>query len=100
MINKQGTQNNTIFLDLKKKQQYPKWQYNQNLLNENCACVPATAGGLIHLLIFSHLQEILSSFLGHFQRFPDLCTAFTSKSLPVILVTSPGNPHQKLRPCQ
>ena len=55
MINKQGTQNNTIFLDLKKKQQYPKWQYNQNLLNENCACVPATAGGLIHLLIFSHL---------------------------------------------
>ena len=53
--------------------------------------VPVIAGGLIRWTIFSHLQRILRSLLGHFQMFPDLCITFTSKSLPVILVTSPGN---------
>ena len=89
MKNKQGTQNNTNFLDFWKK--YPKWQYNWNLSNKNCPHVTATAGGLIRWTIFSHLYKILSSFLDHFQRFPDLCITFTSNSLPVILVTSPGN---------
>ena len=53
MKNKQVTQNNTNVLDFWKK--YSKWQYNQNLLNENCPYVPATAGGLIRWTIFSHL---------------------------------------------
>ena len=35
MKNKQGTQNNTNFLDFWKKKKQTKWQYNQNLLNEN-----------------------------------------------------------------
>ena len=45
MKKKQGTQNNANFLDFRKKN--PKWQYNQNLVNQNCPCVPTTAGGLI-----------------------------------------------------
>ena len=37
MKNKQGAQNNINFLEFwkKKKKKNPKWQYNQNLLNEN-----------------------------------------------------------------
>ena len=35
MKNKQGTQNITNFLDFLKKKKNPKWQYNQNLSNEN-----------------------------------------------------------------
>ena len=52
---KQGTQNNTSFLDFQEKN--PKWQYNQHLSDGNCLHVPATAVRLIHWMIFSHCRK-------------------------------------------
>ena len=53
MKNKQGTQNNTNFLDFWKKN--PKWQYNQNLLNENSS-LPVVLANLFSLIdILTHL---------------------------------------------